>query len=254
MRPALRVEWWKLKRSPVTVATTALMVVLLPLMAIGFYTVAQQGGTGALGQKAGAMLLGTGWEGYLSGVDQIAAVAGFIGAGVVVAWAFGREHSDRTFASLFALPVSRGTIAGAKFVVLACWVAVLSLLMVITTFLVGVLSGVGSLDEAALLPGLARLLVIVFTTGVLALSIALVASIGRGYLPAIGGLILIVAAAQIAVLFGTGGWFPYAVPGLLAVPGEGIPAPSSIQMALIPVLTGISMWMTMTWWQRTEVG
>lgn len=232
---------------------TSLMVLLLPMMALGFYTVGQEGGTGALGQKAGALLIGEGWAGYFGAVDQIVAVAGFIGAGVVVAWAFGREHSDRTFASLFALPVSRSTIAGAKFVVLTAWISVLSLLVAIVTAVVGVVAGVGGLDETALGPGLARLLAIVFASGLLALTVALIASAGRGYLPAIGALILIVAVAQVAVLFGSGGWFPYAIPGLLALPGtEGIPDPTVIQIALIPLLSGLSAWLTMAWWQRAD--
>ena len=141
MNRAVRVEWWKLKRSPVTVTATALMVILLPAMALGFYSVAQQGGTGPLAQKAGAFLIGEGWEGYLGAVDQIAAAAMFLGTGFVVAWTFGREHTDRTFPSLFALPVSRTSIAGAKFLVLAGWITLLSLLVVAVSLGIGVAAG-----------------------------------------------------------------------------------------------------------------
>jgi ABC-2 type transport system permease protein len=137
MTQAIRVEWQKLRRSMVTLIATASIVVLLPLMALGFYSVALQGGTGPLAQKAGAFLDGEGWEGYLGAVDQIAAVAVFLGAGIVVAWMFGREHADRTFSSLFALPIARGSIAGAKFVVLIGWVTVLSLLLVVAAFALG---------------------------------------------------------------------------------------------------------------------
>lgn len=253
MTRALRVEWWKLKRSPVALTATLLMVILLPLMAIGFYSVAQGGGPGALGQKAGALIVGDGWEGFLGAVDQIVAVAGFIGAGVVVAWVFGREHSDRTFASLFALPVSRSIIATAKFIVLICWVAVLALLVVGVTALVGMVAGVGPLEAGVIVPGLLGLFTIAISTGMLALSIGLVASVGRGYLPAIGALIVIVAVAQIAVLLGTGGWFPYAVPGLMAVAGaEGVPALNWAQMALVPVLAGVAILATLAWWQRSD--
>jgi ABC-2 type transport system permease protein len=253
MTRALRVEWWKLKRSPVALTATLLMVVLLPLMAIGFYEVAQGEGPGALGQKAGALIVGEGWAGFLGAVDQIVAVAEFIGAGVVVAWVFGREHSDRTFASLFALPVSRGTIATAKFIVLGCWLAVLAVLVVVMTTLVGTVAAVGPLEARVIVPGLLWLLAIAVSTGLLALSIGLVASVGRGYLPAIGTLIVIVAIAQIAVLLGTGGWFPYTVPGLMAVAGtEGLPALSWIQITLVPVLSAVAILATWAWWRRTE--
>jgi ABC-2 type transport system permease protein len=99
-----------------------------------------------------------------------------------------------------------------------------------------------------------RLVVIAFTASVGSLSVGLVASVGRGYLPAVGALILIVAAAQVAVLFGTGGWFPFAVPGLIAVAGsEGAPALNPWQIALVPATTALVVWLTVRWWQRTEV-
>ena len=253
MRRAVRVEWWKLRRSPVTVTTTALMVVLLPAVALGFYSVAQQGGRGPLAQKA-AFLIGEGWEGYLGGVGQIAAVAMFLGTGVVTAWAFGREHADRTFPSLFALPVSRASIAGAKFIVLFGWVAVLSLLVVIVTLGLGIAAGVGPLAIDVIWPSLFRLLGIASSTSVLALTIGFVASVGRGYLPAVGALILIVVAAQVSVLFGTGGWFPFAVPGLIAVSGsEFAPVLGPIQIALVPGATAVGVWLTVAWWRRAEV-
>lgn len=251
---AVRVEWWKLKRSPVTVTATFLMVVLLPAMALGFYSVAQRGGTGPLAQKASAFLVGDGWEGYLGGVDQIAAVAMFLGSGIVVAWAFGREFADRTFPSLFALPTSRVVIAGAKFFVLAGWIALLSLLVVAVSLGIGLVASVGRLEIGVIGPGLLRLLGVATAASVLGLTMGFVASVGRGYLPAVGALIVTIAAAQISVLFGTGGWFPFAVPGLIAVSGsESAPALSPMQIALVPVAAGVGMWLTVRWWRLAEV-
>lgn len=253
MNRAVRVEWWKLKRSPVTVTATALMVILLPAMALGFYSVAQQGGTGPLAQKAGAFLIGEGWEGYLGAVDQIAAAAMFLGTGFVVAWTFGREHTDRTFPSLFALPVSRTSIAGAKFLVLAGWITLLSLLVVAVSLGIGVAAGVGPIQTAVIGPALLRLLAISLSTSMLSLTIGLVASVGRGYLPAVGALILIVVAAQMSVLFGIGGWFPFAIPGLIAVSGsEGAPVLIPMQIALVPVATAVGLSFTVRWWRRAE--
>jgi ABC-2 type transport system permease protein len=82
----------------------------------------------------------------------------------------------------------------------------------------------------------------------------LVASIGRGYLPAVGALSVIIAVAQIAVLFGSGGWFTFAVPGLLAVAGApGIPVLTPAQVTLMPVVALVSVALTMWWWQGAEV-
>lgn len=243
-----------LRRSPVTATATALMIVLLPAMALGFYSVAQRGGTGPLAQKASAFLVGDGWEGYLGGVDQIAAVAMFLGPGVVVTWAFGREHVDRTFPSLFSLPVSKASIAGAKFLVLVGWVAVLSILLVIVAFGLGLVAGVGPLQPVVIGPALLRLFAVALSASVLSLTIGLVASVGRGYLPAVGALILIVATTQVAILFGTGGWVPFAVPGLMAVSGtEGAPELSPLQIALVPGATSVVVWLTVRWWRRAEV-
>lgn len=254
MTRALRVEWWKLRRSPVTLTATVLMVVVLPMLALGFYSVSQNGGKGALAQKAEALLIGDGWEGYLGAVAQIAAAAVFVGAGVVVAWVFGREHADRTFSSLFALPVARATIAASKLVTLTGWAVALSALVVLATAVAGLLGGVGTLDADGVMPGLGRLFAVVLFTTLLAETVGLVASAGRGYLPAIGAMVLILAAAQVAVLFGTGGWFPFSVPGLLAVAGtEGVPTPNAIQIALVPLTAALGGWLTIVWWDRAEV-
>lgn len=254
MRAAYRVEIRKLLRSRVAFVATALMGLLLPAMGLGFYKVAVSGGTGSVADKAAALLTGEGWVGYLGQVDQIAAVALFLGAGVVVAWVFGREHSDRTFPSLFALPVGRGTIAGTKFAVLILWMVVLSVLIAVVALILGVVGGVAPWDAGVVLSELSRLVVISLGAAVLSLTMGLVASIGRGYLPAIATMSVIVAVSQVVVLFGTGGWFPFAVPGLMAVAEmEGIPALTPIQLALVPGLALSSMWLTIRWWRGAEV-
>jgi ABC-2 type transport system permease protein len=254
MRVALRVETWKLTRSRVTLVATTLLGLLLPAMGLGFYTVAVAGGTGSLADKAAALLIGEGWAGYFGFVDQIAAVALFVGSGIVVAWVFGREHIDGTFPALFALPISRGTIAAAKFVVLTVWVVLLALIVAAVTLTLGIVGGVGPWETTVIVAELARLLAVSLGAGALALTMGLVASIGRGYLAAIGALSVIIAVAQIAVLFGSGGWFPFAVPGLLAVAeAPGIPALTPAQVSLVPVVALVSVALTVRWWQGAEV-
>jgi ABC-2 type transport system permease protein len=252
---ALRVEWWKVKRSRVTLTASLLLGLLVPGMGLGFYLVAVAGGTGAMAVKAAALLQGEGWVGYLGLVEQIAAVAIFIGAGVVVSWVFGREHADRTFQALFALPVSRSTIAAAKFLILCGWVAALAIVIPAMALGLGAIADVGSNGGGdAPWAELIRLVAICAGAGLLALPTGYVASAGRGYLPAIGALIITVAVAQIAVLFGTGGWFPFAVPGLAAVTGTaGAPTLSIAQVALVPLVSLAGVAATVSWWGRAEV-
>ncbi len=253
MRAALIVEWWKTRRSPVVLVATISMALGLPAMALGFFVVAQTGGTGPLAGKAGALLVGEGWAGYYGAVSQIAAVAVFVGAGVVVSWAFGREFADRTFPSLFALPVSRGVVAGAKFIVLAIWGLGLAAALTLVTIVVGLVAKVGPIDQADVLGGATTLFLITTGAAGLALCLAWAAGAGRGYLPPIGAMILIVMVAQVAVLFGTGGWFPFAVPGLMAVAGtEGAPVLEPVHYALVPTTVGLMVLITLGWWRRAE--
>ena len=254
MRRTLGVELMKVRHSTVVVTTTVLIVVLVPLLCLGFVAVARAGGAGAVALKAQAMVVGEGWEAYLGLLAQVVSIGMFIGPGVVVAWAFGREFADRTFPSLFGLPVSRGSIAAAKFTVLACWGLALTILTLGVAVLVGLVAQVGSLTGIDLAGRLWRLLVAGFLTSMISLTIGFVASIGRGYLPAFGALILLTMITQIAVLFGTGGWFPYAAPGLFAIAGTAdVAEVSAVELLLVPVTTVLVAWATVRWWNHAEV-
>lgn len=254
MSRAITVELLKLRRSLVVRITTAAVAIVIPLLTVGFMAIANSGGAGAAALKAQAMVVGEGWEAYLGLLGQMVTVALFIGPGVVATWAFGREHAERTFPSLFALPVTRGSVAGAKFVVLSVWSLMLTLLVLLGSLLAGFLADVGPLDDVDLMSGLFRLGLSGFLTAFLALTVGFAASVGRGYMSGFTAVIVLTAVTQIAVLFGTGGWFPYAAPGLYAMAGgEGIPDVSALQLLLAPLTTVILAWFTVRWWDRAEV-
>lgn len=254
MRRALRVEWMKVRRAPVVLTTGVLLVVLLPALVVAFFELAQSDRPGAAALKARAIVVGDGWDAYLNLAGQLLAVGMFLGPGIVASWSFGREFADRTFPSLFALPVSRQAIAGAKFAVLFGWGLVVAVLATAVVVAAGVVAGAGSLSEGELWSGVGRLLLASVLSTAIATTAGLAASVGRGYLPAVGAVILLVAAAQVAVLFGAGGWFPYASPGLLAVGGaDGVPSVSLLQVLLVPVTVALVGWGTLRWWGRTEV-
>ncbi|MDN5897002.1 MAG: ABC transporter permease, partial [Nocardioides sp.] len=75
-------------------------------------------------------------------------------------------------------------------------------------------------------------------------------TIGRGYLAAIGALIGLGVAAQVAVLAGAGAWFPLSSPALWAAHSPAMPSVSIIQLSLVPIMSlGVSS-ATVLWWQR----
>ncbi|MGA7272395.1 MAG: ABC transporter permease [Acidimicrobiia bacterium] len=252
MREAFDLEMLKLRRSPVTWVTSLLILILCPGLCIGFVSVVEGSGNGPLAAKVQALVTGTGWTAYLGLLDQFVASAFFVGVGVVIIWCFGREFSDRTVGSLFGLPVSRPAIAAAKFIALLAWSVGLSVALVAVAIGLGVVGGLGSPDGAAW-AGLAKLLVVAILTALIALTVAFPASLGRGYLPGIGALVVMLMTAQLAVLFESGAWYPFAAPGLWAVSGQQDVVVGLAQLAMVPVTAGLVGVATIRWWSGFEV-
>lgn len=254
MGAAFVVEWLKLRRSRVPRVTAAALLVLPAVMAALFLAMAGRDSGDALSLKAQALVTRDGWAGYLDALTQIYASAGLLGMGVVVAWCFGREYADHTVVSLFGSATPRESVAAAKLAVLVLWCTGVSLALVPAALLVGLGAGLGLPDGEAL-AGVARVAVLSVLTGLAALTIALFASVGRGYLPAFGGLIGLVAAAQVAVVAGVGGWFPYAVPGLWAV-ASSTPTLGTVpawHLLVVPCWAAVVGALTVTWWRRAEL-
>jgi ABC-2 type transport system permease protein len=253
MRDALSVEFLKLRRSAVALISGLLIVFLVPVICFGLVSVVEGSGTGLLAEKVRALVTGSGWRAFGGLLDQFAASALFVGVSVVVIWCFGREFSDRTVGSLFALPVSRNVIAWAKLIVVVGWSILVSTLMILFAAGLGAVGGIGPVNSTAR-GELSTVLVVAVLTSLLASTLALPASIGRGYLPAIGAMVLILMTAQLAVLFEAGGWYPYAAPGLWAVTGnQGDLVVTATQLATAPVVAALVGVLTARWWQRFEL-
>ncbi len=252
MRAALAVEWLKLRRSRVMLATTAIVLLAPPLLAAAFASAAGRPGSDPLTLKARALLPGHGWEGYVSALGQVFASGGLLGIGIGVAWCFGREYVDRTIVSLYASATPRGAVATAKILLLTAWAIAIAAGLGPVAVLIGVVTGLGPPDSAALL-ALGRVIVLAVLTGVLALMVAIFASLGRGYLAAFGALIGLITAAQVAVLAGAGAWFPLSSPALWAANDPAIATVSTGQLALAPILSLAVAFATVAWWQRAPL-
>ncbi|MGB7450267.1 MAG: ABC transporter permease [Ornithinimicrobium sp.] len=252
MGAALDVEWCKLRRSRVIAVITVVVLLAPPALAAAFAWAAGEPGADPLTLKARALLPGPGWEGFVSALGQVFATGGLLGLGVGVAWCFGREYADRTIVSLYASATPRAAMATAKFVVLTAWSLSVAAAVGPVAFVVALLAGLGPPDTAALV-GLGRVMALAALTGVLALLVALFATVGKGYLMAFGGLIALITSAQVAVIVGVGPWFPLSSPALWAVHDPAVATVSPGQLAIVPSVAVIVVVATVARWQRATV-
>jgi ABC-2 type transport system permease protein len=253
---ALWIETLKMFRSKVPLFT-----------AIGFSMVPLAGGLfmvilkdpeaakslGLITTKAQLLTGAADWPSLFSFLAQAVAMGGMILFSIITIWVFGREFSDHTIKELLALPTSRETIVTAKFIVLAIW----SLVITILIFGVGLLVG-----NLVVIPGWSAELVrasFVNIVGTAALTIplmslvALLASAGRGYLPPFGWTIFTLFLANLAVILGWGDWLPWAVPGLFS--GVGGPREELLGVHSYVILTVVSMigfGATYLWWRDAD--
>ncbi len=193
------------------------------------------------------------WPTFFSILSQAVAVGGAILFAIVTAWVFGREFSDRTAKELLALPTSRETIVSAKFVIIAAWTLALSLFIFVLGLIVGALVGIPGWSVELLRSAFVDVLGSATLTIALLPFVALLACIGRGYLPPFGWAILTFALAQIAVITGWGDWFPWAVPALFsgaAGPRENLLGLHSYVIVIATSLLGLAA--TFYWWRNAD--
>lgn len=248
---ALDVEWSKLRRSPVGVVTTALLV--LGTVAVSAASLASMGGEGVLAAKADVLAGGTGWVGLFGIAGQVAAVGGLLGFGVMAGWLYGREFTDGTVAALFARPVPLSSVAVAKLLLYLAWALAVATLLTLGVLALGAvltLSASTGFEAGAGGAAPVRLFAITLLTALLALPCALVATVTRGYLAAVGAAVTIVVVAQVAVMVGVGGWVPFAVPGLWAVGAGAGGGVTASQLALVAPLALATVALTVRAWDR----
>ena len=189
------------------------------------------------------------WPAYLGLFAQILAIGGMVLFVLAISWVFGREFTDGTLKDLLAVPVPRGSILLAKFIVVALWSAGLAAL------LFGLGLGLGGLFQlpggspAVLLQGCLRA---ASTTGLVIaamLPFAFFASLGRGYLLPIGVCFMLLILANVVQAAGWGEYFPWAILAIFAQGKEALP-PASIGIVLLTGLAGAAG--TYMWWKYAD--
>jgi len=255
-RAALWVEAIKARRSKVP-WLTAIGFLFVPLVGGLFMVILKDPEAarqmGLISTKAQLTAGSADWPSYFKFLMQAIAVGGAIIFAILPAWVFGREFSDHTAKEVLALPTSRGAIVAAKFVVVAGWAFSVALI----SFAIGLVVG-----KLVVIPGwsielLRSASVNILGSALMAIAllpfVALWASVGRGYLPALGWAILTVMLAQIAAAIGWGDWFPWSVPALFS----GVAGPRGELIGLhsyvvVVVACAIGLASTFLWWQMAD--
>jgi ABC-2 type transport system permease protein len=211
----------------------------------------------AISQKLGlisakANLVGysaTDWPTYMVAYGQIIALGEFFLLILAVSWIFGREFADGTLKDMLAVPVQRSKILLSKFIVLAFWAALLTVVIFIAGLVMGVVLKLPGASTAVILQGSGVVVITACLTTASVLPYALFASIGRGYLLPIGLAVLTLMITNLAVIIGRGEFFPWAIPMLYAQ-GTSSLAPISYWLVIFTGLAG--MLLTYLWWKYAD--
>lgn len=191
----------------------------------------------------------TDWTTYLRVYGEIIGAGGLFLFTLIISWVFGREFVDGTLKDMLAVPVQRGSIVIAKFIVMAIWCEVMSMIIFIAGLIMGAFINLPGSSITAFLQGSAIVLITSFLVIAVIFPFALFASIGRGYLLPIGVVILTMIMVNLAQILGWGEFFPWAVPVIYAQ-GKSSLTPLSYLIVLLTGLTGIIG--TYLWWKFAD--
>lgn len=205
---------------------------------------------GLVSAKANLIAYGaTDWAAYLNLATQMIAAGGFFFLVMAASWVFGREFTDGTLKDLLAVPVPRGSILLAKFIVVVLWSLALTGLVYVASLIIGWLLGLSGASQLVLVTASLKMLVTACLVIGVVLPFAFFASVGRGYLFPLGLAVLALMAANLVVVLGWGEYFAWAVP-LLYSQGESVlPA---ISYWIVFLTGGLGVIGTYLWWQNAD--
>lgn len=191
----------------------------------------------------------TDWSTYLGLCGQMIAAGEFFLLVIAISWVFGREFADGTLKDMLAVPVPRSSILLAKFIVVSIWSAMLTTIILMVSLIMGAVISLPGGSLSVILHGTSVLWITAILTAVVVLPVALVASVGRGYILPFGVSVLTLMMTNLVALAGWGEYFPWAVPGLFAQ-GKSSLTPVSFGLVLLTGLAG--MIATYFWWKYAD--
>jgi ABC-2 type transport system permease protein len=193
------------------------------------------------------------WVSFFNVQGLLCAVAGFIGFSFITSWVFGREYSDRTLNDLLSLPVSRISIILSKFLTIFIWCVFLSILLYIFSLFAGYLVGLADFSMDILIQGAIRFIIVLSLSLFLITPIAFLASFGRGVLPPLGFIVLLMVLVQVLNVIGYGQYFPWAIPLLASgAAGPGGPMIGTSNYIIVAITGLIGFFGTLAWWRFAD--
>ena len=253
---ALWAETLKARRSKVPLLT-ALGLSIAPLVDGLFMIILKDPDAarsmGLISAKAQIMVGTADWPTFFNVLAQAVAVGGTVVFAILTAWVFGREYTQRTAKEILALPTSRETIVAAKFTVTALWTFALVFLVFGIGLIVGGLVSIPGWSMDVLSKAVGDILGSGLLTIAMLPFVALIASFGRGELPAVGWAVLTVALAQIAIITGWGDWFPWSVSALFS--GAAGPRDEFLgahSYVIVIASSALGLIATFYWWRSAD--
>jgi ABC-2 type transport system permease protein len=253
---ALWTELIKARRSRMPLFT-ALGFLLAPLMGGFFMIILKDPETarriGILRTKAEVISGSADWPSYFTLLAQATAVGGILLFGLITSWVFGREFVDRTAKDFLALPTPRSSIICSKFIVACGWSMALVILVLLAGLGVGAAVGLPQWSMQEAFQGSIRLIITALLTILLITPVAFAASAGRGYLPPMGSMIIMLVLAQVLGAAGWGPFFPWSIAVLYAGLGQEQAADVHAYSYLIVFLTSLAGLLgTFIWWRYAD--
>jgi ABC-2 type transport system permease protein len=249
MITGLVTEFTKLAHATVVRVTSVLIVLGISLICSSMLFAVQTDDP-QLAAKLGPLVDPGGWAGYFAVAVQVTGAAGLVGYGVVLSWLFSREFADGTIAGLFAIPVSRRTLAAAKLVVYLAWGIVTAAALLLALTVLGLAAGLGPIPADAV-PWMGRQFALSLFSIVIATPAAWAATVGRSVLSGIATAIVILVTSQVSVITGAGGWYPFATPALWAIHSDIAVTP--LQLGLIAPVVAAAVALTLQSWKNLQL-
>jgi ABC-2 type transport system permease protein len=254
---ALWAETLKVRRSKIFMVIILAFIFIAIMMGLLMYVARHPEMAGnAEVIRTKVSVIGNGdWPSYLRLLVLSILTMGSMGYGIITAWVFGREYSDRVFKDLLALPVSRLTIVGSKFFVIFLWSLILTLVFYTTGLFTGLAVNLdgwsGSLAwQSFLLFSRGSILTLLLCTPV-----AFIACFSRGFLLPVGFILLTLILTQLVFLgiLGITSYFPWAIPALYCgAAGPDIPHPTVISLIILIATSLTGILCTAAWWKYAD--